>query len=110
MPSKSVEERIRRARAAGSTASIRANDPGVRGPREELSRHAMKKSRYVVGEGTPSGRTSSHKNPPHMGQLRRPALSGEAEAVMPSDWRAALPRMKYSPEPVADTAHTPSAA
>lgn len=92
MPSKSVEERIRRARAEGTTATIKATDPGVRGPKEELSSHAAKKSRWVVGEGHPTGRTTSHHNPPHMGRMTSPPAEGEAERAVPSDWRAALPR------------------
>ena len=97
MPKKSPEERLRRARAAGTTATIKADDPGVR-PHETLSPHAAKKSRWNVGEGFPEGRTVSHHSPPHAGSMRSPPAPGEAESVLPGDPRAALPREEREAE------------
>lgn len=97
MPKKSPEERIRRAKAAGTTATIKADDPGVR-PRERLSPHAAKKSRWNVGEGYPEGRSVSHQSPPHQGSMRSPPLEGEAQSVLPDDPRAALPREEREAE------------
>jgi len=106
MPMKSPDDRIRRALASGTTATIKATDPGVRNeetgqrPPEasSLSPHALKKSRWNVGEGRPEGRTVSRANPPHAGQMRSPPLDGEPESVLPSDPRAALPREEREAE------------
>lgn len=103
MPIKSPDDRIRRALASGTTATIKATDPGVRtpqGPPPEagLSPHALKKSRWNVGEGSPEGRTVSRANPPHAGAMKSPPLDGEAESVLPADPRAALPREEREAE------------
>ncbi len=97
MPKRSADDRIRRARAAGHTATIKADDPGVQ-PKEVLSSHAAKKSRWNIGEGYPEGRTVGHKSPPHTGAMRSPPLDGEAESVLPADRRAALPREEREAE------------
>ena len=92
MPKKSPDERIRRARAAGTTATIKATDPGVRPAETELSPLAAKKSLWNVGEGYPEGRTVSRQKPPWAGSMKSPPLEGEAKSVLPDDPRAALPR------------------
>lgn len=97
MPSKSPEERLRRAKAEGTTVTIKATDPGVT-PREDLSPHAAKKSRGVIGEGYPEDRHVSRQQPPHAGAMRREPLDGDAESVLPRDPRAALPREEREAE------------
>jgi hypothetical protein len=103
MPTKSPDDRIRRALASGTTATIKASDPGVRTPggvRPEagLSPHALKKSRWNVGEGTPEGRSVRRASPPHAGSMKSPPVEGEAESVLPADPRAALPREEREAE------------
>ena len=99
MPEKSREERIRRAKAEGKTVTIKESDVEPKFEQLGMSRHAEKKSRGVIGEEHPEGRSTSHRVPPGHGHSVRPPLPGDPESVLPPDARrTALPREEAEAE------------
>jgi hypothetical protein len=65
MPEKTRETRVKRAKAKGTTVTLKASDTGETGG---LSSHAAKKSRGVTGRAKVADRSVSRRRPPGEGK------------------------------------------
>ena len=77
MPEKSLEERTKAAKAEGKTVTNKESD--IEPDLEQMgeTRHGEKKSRGVIGEEHPEGRSTSHHQPPGHGHPGQPGHSGQ---------------------------------
>jgi len=90
MPEKTKQVRARRARAQGTTMTVKASDTGETGGR---SAHALKKSHGSIGRAPVKGRSVSPRRPPGEGKttqsLKLPTLgtgsSGSRRSTLPAE-------------------------
>lgn len=88
MPEKTKQTRARRARAQGTTMTVKASDTGKPGGR---SAHALKKSRGVTGRTRVEGRSVSERKPPGEGKTTQSLKLPTPETGSSGSRRRTLP-------------------